>query len=327
MILTSTILFLLVLLNFFGNGFGRTGTNFVQEELLRSKDKFRLNLNRLRKDEPRVKLILTGDVMLGRTVEVRAKEVGSYSYPFEKVTDRLKGADIVFVNLENPIIENCPKHSIGFKFCANPEMLEGLVESGIDIVSLANNHAGNYGKDGIDQTLQHLKKEGIKATGLGGLEILEVKSTDIGFLGFDFTVSEPSEIDYNLISTSSAKVDLLIVSVHWGTEYTRDPFALQRVWAQEIIKRGASVIVGHHPHWVQTREYYDQATILQGESFQKGLVPVYYSLGNFVFDQMWSEETRRGEVIELTIENGEFVDEKLMQVYMREHAQPEFVEN
>ena len=86
----------------------------------------------------------------------------------------------------------------------------------------------------------------------------------------------------------------------------------QRDWATFMVEAGADVIAGHHPHWVQEIEYIDE-------------VPVYYSLGNFVFDQMWSEETKKGLVVKLTFEDGEIVNEELLPTYMSFHAQPEFV--
>ncbi|OGM02495.1 hypothetical protein A2115_00710 [Candidatus Woesebacteria bacterium GWA1_41_8] len=262
---------------------------------------------------PELKVILTGDVMLGRTVETKSAEEGDYAYPFRRVGERLRDSDIVFINLENPIIEDCPPHADGFKFCASPKMLEGLVFSGVDIVNLANNHSGNYGQNGIEETQNHLRRKGIAATGLGELVILKREGTRFGFLGLDLTTRNLSDNDIELIRRSNTKVDVLILGVHWGVEYTQTPTDIQRTWAREIIQAGADVIAGHHPHWVQISE------IIDGK-------PVYYSLGNFVFDQMWSEETKKGLLIQQIYEDKTLVKEKKSPIYMASWAQPHFIE-
>ena len=261
--------------------------------------------------QSKLEVILTGDVMLGRTVEIKSAEEGDYAYAFRKVGESLRQADIVFINLENPIIEDCPPHTDGFKFCASPKMLEGLVFSGVDIVNLANNHAGNYGQKGIEETQSLLRQKGIAATGLGELVILEREDTLFGFLGFDLTTRNLSEEDLMIINQSNTKVDVLIIGVHWGVEYTQTPTDTQRVWAREIIEAGADAIAGHHPHWVQSSE------IIDGK-------PVYYSLGNFVFDQMWSERTREGTVVELTFRDGKLDSLGERQTYMFFWARPSF---
>jgi len=262
---------------------------------------------------PEIKVILAGDVMLGRTVETKSSELGDYSYPFRKVGERLKGSDIVFINLENPIIEDCPEHSGGYKFCSSPKMLQGLTFSGVDIVNLANNHAGNYGQEGIEETIKLLAQKGIAATGLGELVILKREDTSFGFLGFDLTTRNLDEKDISLIHLSNSKVDVLIVGVHWGVEYTQTPTEIQWIWAKEIILAGADVIAGHHPHWVQGSE------TIEGK-------PVYYSLGNFVFDQMWSERTKEGEIVELIFKDGQLDSSRGLGIYMPSWGQPSFSE-
>ena len=267
------------------------------------------------------KVILTGDVMLGRTVMIKSQEVNDPIYPFRKVADRLREADIVFINLENPIIENCPRHETGFKFCASPELVQGLVFAGVDVVNLANNHAGNYGQKGLEGTKRILEENGIRITGLGNLTIepsfakaSEGKqfSSKIGFLGFNLVDRKLSELDLKLIRESDIKVDVLVVGVHWGVEYTSGPTNSQKLIAKSLVEAGADVIAGHHPHWAQDMEY------VNGK-------PVYYSLGNFVFDQMWSEKTRQGLVVRLTIEGDKIVKEERLPIYMKEWAQPEFL--
>lgn len=260
---------------------------------------------------PEVEIIATGDVMLGRTVMTKSFDEGDPSYPFDKVKDTLSEADIVFVNLENPFYKDCPRHTEGFKFCASPDMVEGLLEAGVDVVTLANNHARNYGEEGIKQTKKILEENGISYVGFDNLAIKEEKGYKFGFLGFDFLANKPDEADFDLIRQSAEKVDVLIAGVHWGAEYKDEPAEVQRQWAKRMLEEGVDIVVGHGPHWVQERE----------EFLGK---PAYYSLGNFVFDQMWSEKTKKGLAVRFTFRNGELVEEEKLSVYMSSWAQPEF---
>ncbi|MBI4157538.1 CapA family protein [Candidatus Woesebacteria bacterium] len=259
-----------------------------------------------------IEIVLAGDVMLGRSVMAKILEVGDPFYPFKAVADRLKEADLVFVNLENPVTRDCKPHLGGFTFCTTPEIAEGLNFAGVDIVNLANNHTFNYGRGGFEETKEILDEQGVKWVGDNNLEVVTLKGTVFGFLGFDLTVKGLSQENLELIKKADGEVDVLVVAVHWGVEYTREPTKLQRTQAREIIKAGADVISGHHPHWVQISETIEEK-------------PVYYSLGNFIFDQMWSEETKKGVVVSLTYKDGELKKAEEFPTYMKNWAQPEFI--
>jgi len=268
-------------------------------------------------ENPRdVSLILTGDVLLGRTVMTESIKRGNLNYPFEKVGGVLRQADLVFINLENPVVEGCPKTYEGFVFCTDPVMLEGLKFAGVDVANLANNHSRDYGEEGLTGSVGYLEGVGVEPTGLGSLVIKEVEGTKFGFLGFSFVGvgRVPKPKDYELINESANKVDILIVGVHWGEEYSTEPAPEQRAWARKMVEEGADVIVGHHPHVIQSSEK------ILGK-------PVYYSLGNFVFDQMWSEETKKGLVIRLAFREGKLISEEELPTYISSLAQPEFVED
>ena len=262
---------------------------------------------------PEVEIIATGDVMLGRSVMTKSIDADNPAYPFEKVKETLSKADIAFINLENPFYDECPRHTTGFKFCASPEMDNGLVQAGIDVITLANNHTRNYGEEGIEDTKEILETNEISYVGFDNLVIEERAGYKFGFLGFDFLTNKPDEADFELIRQSDEKVDVLFAGVHWGAEYKDDPAEIQREWAERMIEEGVDVIVGHGPHWVQGREE------IEGK-------PVYYSLGNFIFDQMWSERTKEGLVVRFVFENGELVREERLPTYMSSWAQPEFIE-
>ncbi|OGM19987.1 hypothetical protein A2714_04940 [Candidatus Woesebacteria bacterium RIFCSPHIGHO2_01_FULL_38_9] len=287
-----------------------------------------------------VSILLTGDVMLGRTVMIKSLESGDPNYPFLKVAGTLRSADITFVNLENPIIANCPKYESGFIFCALPAMVKGLTFAGIDVVNLANNHSRNFGEKGLEETVKILKDNGILATGLGRLVTIERDGQVFGFLGFDFTVKNLTEADLKLIKESDTKVDILIVAVHWGVEYTSTPTKQQREWARQMADAGADVISGHHPHWVQGIECFEKPKGVdtipplgwnrftpQDNTCPSNSTLVYYSLGNFVFDQMWSEETKKGMVVELNFLDSELQSINQQKTYMFKSGQPQFVKD
>lgn len=270
----------------------------------------RFNLNPLKKD---IILVVGGDAMLGRSVLTKADRMGDYTYPFKNLSNTFKKADLVFVNLEAPFYEICPRTDTGMTFCTDYKMVEGLVSSGVDVVNLANNHMANYGQEGIVQTQRLLTDKGLSWTGLGQLIQKEIEGVTFGFLGFDLLTNKLTDRDLKLITSSKRLVDVLVVGVHWGTEYQASPSQVQRQWAEQIIAAGADVIAGHHPHWVQGMEYVDGK-------------PVFYSLGNLVFDQMWSEETRNGELGILTYSGKKLVKAGEKKIYIKEIGTPEFVD-
>ncbi|AKM83345.1 hypothetical protein A2422_00635 [Candidatus Woesebacteria bacterium RIFOXYC1_FULL_31_51] len=268
-------------------------------------------LNELKNNQTTI--IFVGDIMLGRSVMGKAIEVGDNYYPFRKTSEVLNNADITFANLENPIVKNCPGTIGGFKFCTNYEIANGLTFAGIDIVSLANNHSGNYGLEGLTETKKFLSDNNISYVGDSNLAIKEVNGTKFGFLGFDYTLKNNLDNDLKLIKDSKGKVDVLIIGVHWGDEYKDEANSLQRTIAKKMIEAGVDVIIGGHPHWIEDYEE------INGKS-------VYYSLGNFIFDQMWSEETKKGLVVKLTFDRTNLVKKEEFNTYIKSIGQPEIVD-
>lgn len=243
-----------------------------------------------------ISLAFVGDVMLARSVGKKIASLG-VDYPFSKTRHILSSADITFANLEGVLTgSKITGSSKAFIFCSPPSFGEGLQKGGIDIVSLANNHANDGGTKGLIETIETLEKLGIKYVGAGrnhlgarSLRIIEVKGKKIGFLAYtdlansgllaaSATSSRPgvasaqTKAVFEEIKTAKRKVDLLVVSFHWGVEYQiGEPNARQKSLAYRCIDEGADMIVGHHPHVLQKVEVYKGKTIA-------------YSLGNFVFD-------------------------------------------
>ncbi|MFZ4631928.1 MAG: CapA family protein, partial [Patescibacteria group bacterium] len=260
-----------------------------------------------------VELIFGGDVMLSRQVNTKIVKNNNYSWPFLKIADFLKSADYTVVNLESPfsISEDYTVLTGSFLFKANPKAIEGLIHSGVDLVSLANNHTLNQGGKGLASTFKVLSDQGIKYIGAGNNkeeahqgEIVIMNNQKFGFLAYaypdDGTVAgenSPGIANMNLeemrsdIKRLKEQSAVVIVMMHAGTEYTRKPNQQQIVFARGAIDAGAEAVIGHHPHWAQTFELYKDK-------------PIIYSLGNLIFDQMWSQETRLGSLVKMTWQDG-----------------------
>lgn len=255
------------------------------------------------------KMILGGDVMLGRSVMKTALDSGNALYPFENISNFLSSSDLVFVNLESPIVENCPIIEGGYKFCTLPKIAQGLKTSGINVVNIANNHTYNFGREGFEETKKHLESFGVSYVGDNNFIVKEVNGVKFGFVGFDFFSKTPSEEDYFLIKKADLASDILVAGVHWGIEYTYSASEFQKSTTQKMVDLGVDIISGHHPHWVQ------EIGEINGKK-------VYYSLGNLIFDQMWSEETKNGLLVELEFDGKNLVNEKKIPIYIEKTGQP-----
>jgi poly-gamma-glutamate synthesis protein (capsule biosynthesis protein) len=255
--------------------------------------------------------IAVGDVMLGRKVNTQMIKYNDFKYPFLKTASFLSSADLAFGNLESPIVNGCPATNTGMVFCGQEKALEGLIYAGFDVLSIANNHIYNQGRTGRGQTIDFLAKNGLLASA-EELEIKEVNGIRFGFLSFDLTVDNRFGLVLESVKKHTPEVEVLVVSLHWGVEYEKEPRAWQRDLARQAIDSGAKLVVGHHPHVTQPTEEY-----------QGGLI--FYSLGNFVFDQMWSEETKKGQIAKVIFEGSEISAYEEIPVYITDYCQPEIV--
>ncbi len=256
-------------------------------------------------------IIFVGDIMLSRTIGKIMEKHNDYNFPFLRTSDFLNSADIRFGNLECPISDREGPSDNKYLFCASPKVVDGLKKVGFDVLSVANNHMWDYGKDAFVDTLNYMKKAGIASVG-GGMNFKEahkgvqkdINGTKIIFLGYtDLLLKNTSaaknsagvsylNIDQMIKDIKDAKnmADMVVVSLHWGREYQPQHNDKQEQIAKAAIDAGASLIVGHHPHVVQEVEKYKDGYIA-------------YSLGNFVFDQNFSKETQTGLVLKVIIKN------------------------
>jgi poly-gamma-glutamate synthesis protein (capsule biosynthesis protein) len=255
---------------------------------------------------PVTRILLGGDVMLSRYVGALARQRDDPASPLRDVADLFSSADIAFVNLEAPFSDRGRKVEAGMVFKAEPEMIEALRVAGIDIVSTANNHARDCGGYGVEFTLNWLQKNGIETVGTGQTAalahegaILERNQVGFGFLAYTYDQSNGNHADLDDrvammdleemvedVKKLQERCDVVIVSMHAGTEYLQKPNAQQREFAHAAIDAGATIVVGHHPHVTQPVEDYG-----------KGVV--FYSLGNLAFDQFQRKETQRGWIADV----------------------------
>jgi poly-gamma-glutamate capsule biosynthesis protein CapA/YwtB (metallophosphatase superfamily) len=259
---------------------------------------------------PRItKIIAGGDVMLARNVGIRARAQKDPAWPFRLIAPVFAAADIAFLNLESPFNNQGPLQLHGMIFKAEPDMIAGLTLAGIDIVSTANNHARDQQSRGLEFTLDHLAENGILAVGTGKTEeeahagqIIERNGTKFGFLAYTYDANNGNHKDTDpriaILDTDRMredlaalhmKADVVLVSMHAGVEYELKPNRQQTEFARAAIDAGAAAVIGHHPHVRQPMELYEGA-------------PIFYSLGNLVFDQFQRTETQIGTLAELTFE-------------------------
>ena len=261
---------------------------------------------------------LVGDLGLGRFITYTARLKNDFSYSFSTISPWLTQNDFNLANLESPIVDNCPSVSGNtFKFCGDPKFIPSLLQNKF-IVNLANNHILNYGQSGLDQTKKYLDDSSIKYfySHIPSTEFLKYSQNGInfGFVGFDLSGGHSYELQSitNLVSKYNSQVDWLVVSLHWGAEYLDKPEAWRVDFAHHLVEAGADIIHGHHPHVYQEYEIYKNK-------------PIFYSLGNFIFDQNWSVPTSNSNIIRLTLDKNNIVDIQKFPIEIKHNSQPNLV--
>jgi len=281
-----------------------------------------------------VSLLFGGDVMLDRGVEssVNKNFKGDYSMLFQNL-DILKKGDITFINLEGPAsLQGEDKRNL-YSFRMNPSVIPALSGAGISIVSLANNHMGDWGPSAFFDTMTRLRENEIFYTG-GGINnieaerpvIIEKYKMKIGYLGFSDVGPNQMKAGENtpgillannprfeeIIKNASEKVDSLIVTFHFGEEYKTIHNDRQEYLAHAAIDNGAKIVIGTHPHVMQDTEIYKNGFIA-------------YSLGNFIFDQHFSENTMQGMLLEIKLNRDKTIVVNKNIVKLNKAFQPESV--
>jgi poly-gamma-glutamate capsule biosynthesis protein CapA/YwtB (metallophosphatase superfamily) len=263
----------------------------------------------------RASFAVAGDVIPHEPVRAAAEAAGGGVQGWESlladVSDVFKGADFGFVNLETPVAPAHSKGSKPFMFDAPVALPEALKDSGIKIVSFANNHVMDQGWAGFAETRDHLKEIGLQFVGSGDTAaqawqplIVESNGVKVGWLGMTRWLNgnrnpekdEQPHVNFfpyqgegggapgadearvlEAVKAAKAQCDMLVISIHWGTEYATAPRPEDVELAHKMLDAGASVIVGHHPHVLQPIETYSTA--------DGRMAVIFYSMGNFLSNQ------------------------------------------
>lgn len=253
-----------------------------------------------------VRVLFVGDIFFDRYIRKVIGREGVH-YSLSCVGDFLKSFDFVVGNLEGPIT-NFPSVSLGseigspnnFIFTFPVESAKILYENNIKIVNLGNNHINNFGKSGFESTLKYLKENDVKYFGgfYGDEPVLkkDVLGNKLSFVSFNEFGGKDAEEVAEKIKLEKEEGRVVFVYTHWGDEYV-SPSQRVKNYAKLFAEAGADFVIGSHPHVILESE------ILRLSSGRETVV--YYSLGNFLFDQYWNEEVKTGLALEIRIKGEE----------------------
>ncbi|MES2994716.1 MAG: CapA family protein [Patescibacteria group bacterium] len=244
-------------------------------------------------------VLFVGDMMFDRYIRTVLARNGN-AHVLGGVGQLLAEADMNVGNLEGPITDN-PSQSQGtavgeltnMRFTFAPSVRKLLLDYGFSMVSIGNNHIQDFGTDGARSTTKYLSGAGIEYVGDptgDSIEpvIQEVNGIRLAFVSYsDFVGGDSARARQALESDAAQSADAVIVLAHWGSEYETAPPARVRELARAFANAGADLIIGTHSHVV-------------GEVEDIGNTRVYYSLGNFVFDQYWTPSVRCGLAVTAT---------------------------
>lgn len=241
-------------------------------------------------------MLFFGDIMLDRSVKKQIDTNGS-DYIFSKLAGQenrfFMGMDLIHANLEGPFADSRRATSKEIAFRFDPILLPMLKKYNFGMFSQANNHSLDMGSAGYAESLENLKSAGFDVYGAqyrlddSSIKVKQVGNNTILFIGLNDT-NEPVNMEKvkalilrGQTIDEDLKPEFTIVNIHWGQEYKEISNSRQRELAHALIDAGGDIVIGHHPHVVQEMEIYKNR-------------PIFYSLGNFVFDQYFSVPTQQG---------------------------------
>ncbi|MEH6841360.1 CapA family protein [Priestia megaterium] len=249
------------------------------------------------KDDSLVTATMVGDIMLGRNVEKVTNRQGQ-DYLFRNVESYFKNADYSTANFDHPVTANdeYPAQDKPILLRTDEQSVKTLKNLNFSVLNVANSHSMDYLEQGLNDTVKAFNQSKMDFVGMGGnleeasnINYQTVNGIKIATLGFTDTYTAYSaandndpgilpakpEIFIPLIQEAKEKANLVVVHAHWGEEYDTTPSPRQKGLAKAMADAGADIILGHHPHVLQPIDTYKNTVI-------------FYSLGNFVFDQGWS---------------------------------------
>lgn len=237
-----------------------------------------------------VRILFTGDMMYDRYIR-KVSSVKGQDYILSCISPLLQSVDMVVGNLEGPITTNTSV-SLGsvvgspnnYQFTFATSTAELLKRHNFQIVNIGNNHIGNFGLEGVSSTKEYLKRAGVGY--FGGLKGSDsvyrttIQGVLISFVSYNQFGGDSVDTITRVIAEEKKTGNTVVVYTHWGEEYIDATPQIKR-FAHLFVDSGADLIIGSHPHVVQSHEVYKS-------------VPIYYSLGNFVFDQYFSADVKNG---------------------------------
>ena len=303
----------------------------VNNDILVSEENVTNNLNtnstssEIKKEEKKdttINMAFTGDIMCHNTIYKDAYNSSTNEYDFSYIFDEIKHylqiPDITVGNLETTFSGKDAGYSSYPTFNTPEALAYNLKKLGFDVVSTANNHCYDIGYSGIESTINYLNDADIAHTGTYTSEedqnkilVQNVKGLKIAFLSFTYGtngITVPQDKSYSVNLNDNPTIlkqlqlakeqtpDLICVSMHWGTEYQTSPNSSQQEMADFLFKNGADIIIGNHPHVLQSME--KREIKLEDGSSKDGFV--VYSLGNFLADQN-KNFTRSSAILNLSI--------------------------
>jgi len=286
-------------------------------DIFTSSDSENVNKNYNVKENGYAQILFVGDLMFDRGIRYYAEKNGGNDFIFNEVSSLLLEQSVVVANLEGPITDN-KSISAGSKigstnnyfFTFDPSGAKTLFTKNIRIVNLGNNHILNFKQSGVDSTKKYLSEAGVSYFGAPGGEkiiIRDINGLKVAFVSYNEFLGSDIDSEQDTVireigkAKSDASVDIIVVFCHWGVEYKLTPTEAQRELAKKFIDAGADLVIGSHPHVTQPTEEYKGKRI-------------YYSLGNFVFDQYFNEDVRNGLAVIVK------VDKITKELKFEEHA-------
>jgi poly-gamma-glutamate synthesis protein (capsule biosynthesis protein) len=282
-------------------------------------------------------LVFLGDVSPGRTMEAQLARYGP-AFPWEGLHPLLEEADLAAANLEGVLTTLGQPLDKSYLIRAHPTWSQTLSAGGLDLVTLANNHALDYGSAGLDETLDTLEVSGVATVGVGGSQqqahqgvIYTLNGVRVAVLAYAaarwngsvdvpatdrVAWAEPGVVQADVAALKEADAaggpaDVVVVLLHAGTEYASEPSPDQVAVAHAAVEGGADLVVGHHPHVTQTVERYGDGLIV-------------YSLGDAVFD-IPRRPAMQGDLLRVHVSPKGLTKAELWPFWISEAVQPRFL--
>lgn len=241
--------------------------------------------------------------MFDRGIRYYAQKNSGNDFIFDKIAPVLSKNDLVVANLEGPITNNksisagtAPGTADNYFFTFDPSVAKTLFDENIKLVSLGNNHILNFGREGLAETKNYLDQAKVGYFGAPDYPksaSKEINGIKITFINYNEFADLPQDINQKSTIEEIQKAknysDVIIVYCHWGIEYLDSAIDEQKSLAHQLVDAGADLVIGSHPHVIEPMEIYNGKRI-------------YYSLGNFIFDQYFSEDVRNGLGVQVQID-------------------------